>query len=145
MTARLVVVAFLAALTVACGDDDSPTSPTDTTAATTPATTTVTYAGTIGVGGSRFYSFTNAAAGAVSAFLGSVTATDSRLPLAMPLELGIGVPAGTGCATTMAQIVTPGLASQMSVSLAAGVFCVRVADAGELRAPVTFAVRFTHP
>ena len=30
-------------------------------------------------------------------------------------------------------------------SLAAGVFCLRVADAGELRAPVTFAVRFTHP
>jgi hypothetical protein len=25
------------------------------------------------------------------------------------------------------------------------VFCLRVADAGELRAPVTFAIRFTHP
>jgi hypothetical protein len=31
-------------------------------------------------------------------------------------------------------MVVPGLVSQMSVSLAAGVFCLRVADAGELRA-----------
>jgi hypothetical protein len=33
----------------------------------------------------------------------------------------------------------------MTASLAAGVFCLRVADAGELRAPVAFAVRFSHP
>jgi hypothetical protein len=141
MSARMLSVAVLAALTLACGDDESPTSPTDTT----PASTSVTYAGTLDAGGSRFYSFTNGAAGSVTAFLASVTAPDTRLPLAVPLELGIGVPAGTGCATTTTQIVAPGLVSQLTVSLAAGVFCLRVADAGELRAPVTFAVRFSHP
>jgi len=141
-----MVMALVAALAVACGDDALPTSPTDTTSATTTSTTTtVTYAGTINVGGSRFYSFTNAAAGSVGAFLASVMGADSRVPLTMPLELGVGVPAGTGCATTTTQVVVPGLASQMTVPLAAGVFCLRVADAGELRAPVTFAVRFTHP
>jgi hypothetical protein len=81
----------------------------------------------------------------VTAFLASVIATDSKLPVAVPLELGIGVPAGTGCATTTTQIVGPALAPQMTVSLAAGVFCLRVGDAGELRAPITFAVRFVHP
>jgi hypothetical protein len=96
------------------------------------------------VGGSRFYSFTNNAAGSVTAFLASVTAAGSPSPLALPLELGIGVPAGTGCATTMTQVVTPGLVSEFSDSLAAGVFCLRVADAGQLKGPVTFAVRFNH-
>jgi len=42
-------------------------------------------------------------------------------------------------------VVGSGLVSQLSVSLAAGVFCLRVADAGQLKAPVSFAVRFTHP
>jgi hypothetical protein len=141
MTARMLTMAVVAVLTVACGDDASPTSPTDTT----PVATSVTYAGTLDVGASRFYSFTNTAAGSVTAFLASVTSPDTRLPIGAALELGIGVPAGTGCATTTTQVVAPGLVSQMTVSLAAGVFCLRVADAGELRAPVTFAVRFTHP
>jgi hypothetical protein len=141
MKARLLIAAVLAVVTIACGDDESPTEPSSTTS----TATTVTYTGTVDAGGSRFYSFTNAAAGSVTAFLASVTAKDSRLPLATPLELGIGIPAGTDCATTVTQIVSPGLVSQMTASLAAGVFCLRVADAGELRAPVTFAVRFSHP
>jgi len=142
MTARLLAIALLAAMTASCGDDTA-TSPTDTDTAATG--TTVTYTGTIDVGASRFYSFTNGAAGSVTAFLASVTAPDTRLPVPAPLEIGVGVPAATDCATTTTQIVSPSLASQMTVSLAAGVFCLRVADAGELKAPVTFAVRFTHP
>ena len=144
MTARLLTIALLAALTVACGNNNSSaTSPTSTT--TTSSATTVTYTGTIDVGGSRFYSFTNVAAGTVTAFLASVTSPDTKLPVNVPLQIGIGTPAGTDCATTTTQIVSPGLVSQMSASLAAGVFCLRVADAGELRAPVSFAVRFSHP
>ena len=142
MTGRALTMALLAAMTVACGDDTA-TSPTDTD--TTPTATSVTYTGTIDVGGSRFYSFTNNAAGSVTAFLASVTAPDTRLPVSTPLEIGVGIPAGTDCTTTETQIVSPSLAPQMTVSLAAGVFCLRVADAGELKAPVTFAVRFTHP
>jgi hypothetical protein len=45
----------------------------------------------------------------------------------------------------MTQVVTPGLVTELTDSLAAGVFCLRVADAGALKAPVTFAARFTHP
>ena len=144
MRARLSTIVLAAALAAACGNNSSTaTSPTTTT--TTPTTTTVTFAGTLDVGGSRFYSFSNNAAGSVTAFLASVTASGSPLPLAIPLELGIGVPAGTGCATTMTQVVTPELVTELTDSLAAGVFCLRVADAGALKAPVTFAVRFSHP
>ena len=141
MTARVLLALTLAAVCAGCGDDESPTSPTDSA----PVTTSITYTGTLEVGASRFYSFTNNTSGSVTAFLASVTAPDSRLPLTVPLELGLGVPAGTGCATTSTQIVAPGLVSQMSASLAAGVFCLRVADAGEMRGPITFAVRFVHP
>ncbi len=138
--AVLLITVVVAFVTVACGDD-TPTSPSSST----PTTSTVTFAGTLGVGGARFYSFTNAAAGSVTALLASVAAADTRLPLEIPLEVGIGVPAGTGCPTTTTQLVAPGLVSQMTVTLAAGTFCLRVADAGELRAPAAFAVRFSHP
>jgi hypothetical protein len=138
----LAVTLMLSLATAACGDD-TPTSPSSTSS--TPTTSTITYTGTLGVGGARFYSFTNAAAGSVTALLASVAAADTRLPLSVPLQIGVGVPAGTDCATTVSQLVAPGLVSQVTVSLAAGTFCLRVADAGELMAPATFAVRFSHP
>jgi hypothetical protein len=137
----LAITLALAIVTMGCGDD-TPTSPSSTSSTTT---SSITFAGTLDVGGSRFYSFTNTASGSVTALLASVAVADTRLPLTVPLEIGVGVPAGTGCATTVQQLVAPGLVSQLSVSLASGTFCLRVADAGELRAPVTFAVRFTHP
>ena len=136
----LLFTLTLALVTAACGDD-TPTSPSSSTV----TTSTVTFTGSLAVGDSRFYSFTNGAAGDVTALLASVAAVETRLPLGVPLELGIGVPAGTGCGVTTTQLVSPGLVSQMSVSLAAGTFCLRVADAGELRTPASFAVRFTHP
>ena len=141
MTARTLLLAALAAFSVGCGDEDSATAPTDTEQ----VFTSVTYTGTLDAGAARFYSFTNNASGSVTAFLASVTSVDSKQPVALPLEIGIGIPAGTGCATTTTQLVTPGLATQLSASLAAGVYCVRVADAGEIKAPITFAVRFVHP
>jgi hypothetical protein len=35
--------------------------------------------------------------------------------------------------------------AQLTASLAAGTYCVRVSDPGGLPTTVTFAVRFTHP
>ena len=65
--AALLITVAVAFVTVACGDD-TPTSPSSST----PTTSTVTFAGTLGVGDARFYSFTNAAAGSVSALLASI-------------------------------------------------------------------------
>lgn len=138
----LLVTLTLTFVTAACGDD-SPTSPSSTS--DTSSTSTVTFTGTLAVGGARFYSFTNATTGSVTALLASVASAETRLPLGAALEIGVGVPAGTGCATTSTQLVSPGLISQMTVQMAAGTFCLRVADVGELRAPASFAVRFTHP
>ena len=87
----LVATLALAFVTTACGDD-TPTSPSSSS--TTTSTSTVTFAGTLSVGGARFYSFTNLESGSVTALLASVAGADTRLPLAVPLEMGIGIPAG---------------------------------------------------
>jgi hypothetical protein len=129
-----------AMLTVACGDDATPTSPT-----TTATTSTVTFIGALEAGGARFYSFTVTTAGTVTALLASVTSTATGLPVSSALELGIGIPAGTGCAASTTQVVAPALLSQLSTSLPTGTFCLRVADTGSLAGPATFAVRFTYP
>lgn len=137
---RAVPVTFAVLLAVACGDNaSSPTSPTTTTAVTE------LLIGSLSVGGSRFYSFTLSSAGTVSVMLASVTSPITGSPVAKALEIGVGVPAGTGCATTTAQSAAAALTSQMIVSLQAGTFCVRVADTGELTSAVNFALRFTHP
>jgi len=138
-SAALVFATATAMLTASCGDTPSPTAPTETT-----TTSSVTFIGTLDAGGARFYSFTLTTAGTVTALLASVTST-AGLPVSSALELGVGVPAGTGCAASTTQVVTAALLSQVSTSLPAGTFCLRVADTGLLAGPVTFAVRFTHP
>jgi hypothetical protein len=105
---------------------------------------TVTFIGTLDTGGARFYSFTLTTAGTVTALLASVTST-TGVPVSSALELGVGIPAGTGCEPSATQVVTAALLSQLSTSLPTGTFCLRVADTGRLAGPVTFAVRFTHP
>jgi hypothetical protein len=139
---RAAVLMAAALFAIGCGDD-TPTSPSSTD--TTATTSSITFTGTLAPGGSRFYSFSATAAGSVSALLASVATAATGLPLGVPLEIGVGVPAGTGCAATTTQMVSPGLTAQLSVPLETGTFCLRVADAGFLTSPATFAVRFTHP
>jgi hypothetical protein len=143
MRPQLAVAALVALVGTGCGDNTA-TSPTSTSS-TTATTGSTTFTDSLDPGGSRFYSFTLATAGSVTALLASVTAADTHLPLPVSLEIGVGIPAGTDCAVTTAQMVAPGLVSQMTVSLSTGTYCLRVADVGELTAPATFAVRFTHP
>ena len=140
MRAARATALLTAMLTVACGDDTAPASPTATA-----TTSTVTFIGALETGGARFYSFTVATAGTVTALLASVTSTATGLPVSSALELGIGIPAGKGCEASTTQVVTPALLSQLSMSLPTGTFCLRVADTGSLAGPATFAVRFTYP
>ena len=143
MRARFVLPALVALLAAGCGNNTA-TSPTSTSS-TTATTSSITFAGTLNPGDFRFYSFTLSTAGSVVALLASVTDARTHLPLPVSLEIGIGIPAATDCATTTMQVLSAGLVSQMTVPLSTGTFCLRVADIGELTAPATFAVRFTHP
>lgn len=139
MTARVFLV-FLVMSAAACGNDaPSPTSPTSV------VSQTQTYVTTVQVAGSRFYSFTASSTGTLTALLASVTSPATGAPLGLPIELSIGVPAGTGCSATQSMVVEPALTAQLTSTLVAGVYCLRIADAGYLREAARVAVRFTYP
>jgi hypothetical protein len=113
------------------------------TAATATGPSTILFSGTLQPGGSRFYSYTITTAGAVSALLASVERNGVPMPDA--LEVGIGSPAGTGCATAVSAHVSAALVPQLRHEAAVGTHCVRVADTEGLSAPMTFTIRIIHP
>ena len=134
-----LLAALVAGVALGCNGDSTPTGPTVVNVATQ------TFTGTLAVGASRFYSFTSTSGGTVSASLASVTSAQDNSVLDAILELGIGFPAGTGCAVTTTKNVSPALTTQVLTSAEPGIHCIRVADVGDLRAAVKFAVRFAHP
>lgn len=131
----------------ACGDNDSPTSPTTTDATTiaeiaAPAFTEE-FIGTIQVSGSAFYSFSVTTNGTVTATLTSVSG--AFVPPTVTLGLGLGVPSGETCAVTSSINTAKGSAAQLSATFPPGVYCVMVSDVGNLFAAATFAVTIAFP
>jgi hypothetical protein len=141
MRALSVIAAALFA--TACGSDGVET-PTSSSPAQ-PTATTITFAGSLEVGASRFYSFTAATGGAVSVMLASVASQSGGVPLPTSLGVGVGVPSGTGCALMQLVSAQPGLNAQLQHTINQGVHCVSVFDEGTMTTPVYFAVRFSHP
>ena len=138
MKLRGIVSLGLVVVAVACSDDlETPTSAT----ATGPVT--ILFSGTLQPRASRFYSYTLTTAGSVSALLASVERNGA--PVANSLEIGIGSPAGTGCAVTLSENVSASLIPQLRHDAAVGTYCVRIADAEGLSAPTTFTIRVIHP
>jgi hypothetical protein len=139
MTMQRLICLAAAALVSACnGAADTPTSPT-----TTYEPRTILFSGTLQPGATRFYSYTLTSAGTVTAMLASVERSGG--PVANALELGIGVPAGTGCATTLTAIGGSALVPQLQHEAAAGTYCVRIADVEGLPAASTFTIRVIYP
>ncbi|MDP2322286.1 MAG: hypothetical protein Q8O42_23465 [Acidobacteriota bacterium] len=140
MMVRSIVGVVLMLVGAACsGDMETPTSAT----ATATGPTTILFSGTLQPRTSRFYSYTVATAGSVSAMLASVERNGA--PLAEALELSLGSPAGTGCAVTMSAHASASLVPQLRHDAAAGTYCVRVADTEGLPAPAAFTIRVIHP
>jgi hypothetical protein len=135
--------ALLFCLLAAGGCDNAPTAP-DTTG-TTPTTSSVVFEGTLDRNESRFYSFTVSQTGSVTVNLASLTLVGHRDALNVPVRISVGVPQGEGCAGAESIETTPALVSQMSTSLASGIHCVGIADAGQLPGAVTFLIRFSYP
>jgi hypothetical protein len=138
---QLAVFALLPLL-AAC--DDSPTSPTDTTSTTSSASTQV-FEGTLDIGGSSFYSFSTSQRGTLTASFASLTLVGRSAALPAVMQVGVGIPAGEGCAVTESIDAAPALTSQFSTTLTTGIFCLSIADIGNLPGPVTFSIRFIHP
>lgn len=134
-----LVLALLALLT-GCGDDNAPTSPT-----TTPETTVEIYTGQLSPAGSGFYSYQVGQSGTATLTFASLTNPTTGRAINSILTIGVGVPAGEDCAVSNSIDARPGLAPQLTSSVSAGIYCVRLWDPGTLTARVNFAVRIQHP
>lgn len=138
MKVRGILIVALIVAGAACSEElETPTSATAT------GPTTILFSGTLQPRANRFYSYTLATAGTVSALLASVER--NGVPSADALEIGIGSPAGTGCVVAVSANVSAALIPQLRHEAATGTYCVRVADTGGLAAPMTFTIRVIHP
>lgn len=133
---------LVALLTLTGCNKDTPTSPS-TSSATTTTQATILFSGSLEPRTSRFYSYTLTTSGTVSALLASVERNGR--PTSTPLELGIGVPAGTGCAALAVTYGGPTLVPQIKQDFSTGTYCVRISDVDGLPQPATFTIRVVHP
>jgi hypothetical protein len=137
MRPRALLLAVLALAATGCDDA--------TTTATSPTVTspvTETFNGQFIPGGTASRAFTAASSGTVS-----ITLTQVGPPADAVVGLGVGIPqsSGTGCLLT--QVVQTGASSspQLTVSVDAGSYCVRLYDTGTLTAPIAFNVTIVRP
>jgi len=135
----LVMICAIAALTCGCSKSATPTSPTSTVTAPAP----ILFSGTLQPRTSRFYSYTLTSAGTVTALLASLER--NGVPAGNSLELGIGVPAGTGCAVTAVANTSATLQPQLREDYSTGTYCVRISDVDGLPQAMTFTIRVIHP
>lgn len=133
---RLLTAAVLAAI-AGCGATTAPTTPTSAT------TTTETFSGTIAQLGSATQVFTVSATGTVDISVTSVA------PLAtMVVGVGVQTSDGTNCVTTITQNDNARVgASALKGTVAAGKYCVRLYDSGNIPAAgsADFVVQIVHP
>ena len=150
---RLVLGTSVVLLAMACSEPQFslPTAATDTDSTTTTATTTtdttggpLTFSGTLGAGGQRFYSFTVTTTRTVRITLERLQ-TLTEIPSTATLALGLGVPSGTGCALSSSVAAVASEEPHFNESLTAGIYCTQLADLGNLIEAVEFSVRIEFP
>lgn len=141
---RIGLCACLAITFVACGNGDSPTSPsTPPPAVINPPSVTEVWENTLAVGATRFYSYSVALNGTVNITLARLT--ENGADSSAQLNIGWGTPAGTTCAVSSPSLVSAGPEPQVSTTSAPGVYCVRLSDPGNLTAPGAFRILIAHP
>jgi hypothetical protein len=137
------VCAGLAAalLSAACSNTQSPTPPTTPTPVVSP--TTETFVGTLPVGGVRFYSFSIVVSGTVTATL--VRIGGPSVSPGVMVSLGLGTPSGTACSSSSPTTVSVDTTAQVTATEQPGLYCVNIADVGNLPAAADFTVTIDHP
>lgn len=141
---HIVCCALGSALLAGCGGDATPTSPTTIApAVVNPPSVTDTWEGTLAVGATRFYSYSVGLNGTVNVTLESLGG--AQVDENTQVSLGNGYPSGTGCLVSSSSDTKPAAEPQLSTTLAPGVYCVKLTDAGTLSAPVSFRILIAHP
>ena len=138
MIRSLVVICVL--LVTGCGSDTttSPTSPTTTTPTVASPTVTEVFAGTLPVSGSKFFSFATSTYGTINVTLTSVAG--EVVPSTVMVGVALGQPSGTECVTSTNVNTASGSTPQLTGPYAAGTYCVRIADIGNLFGAASFSI-----
>ena len=126
---------------------DGPVAPT-LNAPVGSTTVTEVFSGTLPVGGYKYYSFSIAGAGTVTATLTNIGG--AGVPPTVVVNLGVGQPGGITCLTSnSADVQVSGDASVTTLVTATqsapGVFCAIIKDTGNLFAPAQFTISIDHP
>ena len=132
---RVGVLAF--ALAAAACNNNS----TSLTAPTNQPTSSVTFTGTVQVGGVDFNSFVVSQAGDVQ-----VTLTQAGPPSTITVGLGFGTPSAAACPLTIGSTRVGASTTPLDVgTLSPGTYCVQIFDVGNQAGPITYSVTVTHP
>lgn len=141
---RIGLFGYLAVSLAACGNGDSPTSPSPSAPAViNPPSVSEVWENTLAVGATRFYSYSVALNGTVNITLASLT--ENGADSSAQVNIGWGTPSGTTCAVSSPSLVSAGAEPQVSTTSAPGVYCVSVSDPGNLTAPGAFRILIAHP
>lgn len=131
---------LLLSLCAGCNSNSqTPAAPTTTLS----NAVTEVFSGTLSPGRSLSYAFSLGVTVPVRISLGSLTDTNFT-PISTTLTLSFGVPSGTGCGVMQSVSAASSLATQISVLIAPGTYCVSLADTGQLSAAALFGVRLTY-
>jgi hypothetical protein len=125
-----------AAMMAACGAQ-TPTTPTATTA----SPITETFFNILGPRGTASRTVTVSAPGTFIASLTSVS------PSTVPVGFGVGIPAADNRSCNAGQSIENayGGYAEISIPVEAGVYCVRVYDAGGITGDTQFSLTIVHP
>jgi hypothetical protein len=125
-----------------CGNNNTQTSPSDTT-----STSTERFDAILNPGAAAFYSFQiTGNGGSIAINLASLSAITRPGVLPTVMQLGYGEPVGEGCSVRKSIETGPGLTAQLTDTITtAGIYCANIADIGNLREPANFSIRITHP
>lgn len=130
----LLVLATLPAWACGSSDDDT-TTPTQPT-----PTTTETFSGNVNQNGAVTFPFAVQSSGTITATLTSLEPLST-----LPIGMSLGTWNGSACTVAIANdSATQGVAVSGTVS-AAGNYCVRVYDVGNIQNTVSVTVQVVHP
>jgi hypothetical protein len=132
---RLLTLVCVLMSAVACGDDE----PVTPTAPTPRPEVTVEFTGALGINGARTHDFNTGGSGLITLTVSELTPNS---------EAEIGVSLGTWNGATCQIVIARDRATQsaqvVGTAGAAGSYCARVYDAGELKAATDYKITVVH-
>jgi hypothetical protein len=134
-TTLVLTLLLTAGFAAGCGDDDTPTAPTDPPVE---ITETPSPSGTLTINGAATHTFVVQRAGQASAQIASLSPDSAAV-----ISLALGTWNGQFCQIILANDAATTNSTVIGTA-SAGNFCVRVSDVGRLTAPTEYVLTIKH-